>query len=292
VLWPLLKAVKPTAEKHTLDVLPKVWPAAREFFRDAAQRPRGLVEGSLRLDLGDAAAATRPPSETLTHVRRSERAAIEMARIRATISADPQQQELVEKLLSAACQAMVTATENHAAEWLGPDGKLCAAKITPELRARYDVLPTTSTSVERLHAFGRGCDEQAGLQRTDTRAGVCLGRYNGQVEWLRSKTTAELRKLLNVSRPAARALLRTPIKAQRVEAGRVKRAEREAKLSSKRAKRDAKAAELRRITALTPFTKYSELRGRSNGELSDQLKYHKLVRKQTGFTVTQSNFTA
>ena len=87
-------------------------------------------------------------------------------------------------------------------------------------------------------------------------------------------------------------LLRTTIKAQRIEAGHAKRAERDAKLSSKRAKRDARAAELRRIEALTPFTKYSELKGRSNTELSDQLKYHKLIRKKTGFTVTQANFTS
>jgi hypothetical protein len=287
VLWPLLRAVKPSADKHTLDVLPKVWPAACDFFRDAAARPRGLMDGDLKLDLGDAAGAARAP-ETAAHARRSQRAAIDMARIRATIAADPQQRELVEKLLSAACEAMVGATENHASEWL-PGGKLAADKITPELRAKYDALPTTSTSVERLHAFGRGCDEQAGLQRADTRAGLCLGRYNGQAAWLHTKTTAELRKLLNVSRQAARALLRKTMKAQLVEAGRAKRAEREAKLSSKRAKREARAKELRRVEALVAATKYSELVSLSNADLSDQLKYHKVVRKQTGFTVTQKD---
>ena len=299
VLWPLLKAVKPSAEQHTLDVLPQVWPAACGFFRDAAARPRGLIEGSLELDLGTATPAQATPA-TAAQARRSQRAAIDMARIRATIAADPQQGELVEKLLAAACEAMAKATANHAAEWLPAgleatdgsitvDGKLCAARITPELRARYDALPTTSTSVERLHAFGRGCDEQAGLQRADTRAGICLGRYNGQAEWLRSKSTEELRMLLNVSRQAARALLRKTIKAQRVEAGRAKRVERDAKLSSKRAKREARAAELKRIEALRPATKYSELVSMANADLADQLKYHKVVRKQTGFTVTQKD---
>ena len=89
VLWPLLKAVKPTADKHTLDVLPKVWPAAIEFFRDAAARPRGLLDGSLKLDLRDAVdtpAAAEP--QTAAKARRSQRAAIDMARIRATIEAD------------------------------------------------------------------------------------------------------------------------------------------------------------------------------------------------------------
>ena len=83
------------------------------------------------------------------------------------------------------------------------------------------------------------------MQRADTRAGLCLARYNGQAAWLRSKTTAQLQQVLNVSRKAARALLRTTIKKERIEAGRAKRAERDAKLSSKRARREAKAAEQR-----------------------------------------------
>ena len=184
---------------------------------------------------------------------------------------------------------MAKATANHAAEWLPAglemtngsttvEGKLCAARITPELRAKYDALPTTSTSVERLHAFGRGCDAQAGMQRADTRAGLCLGRYNGQAAWLNAKSTDELRQRLNISRRVARALLKTTIKTQRIEAGRAKRTERESKLSSKRARREVKATEQRRIEALKPFTKYSELQGTSNAELSDQLKYHKVVR--------------
>ncbi len=52
VLWPLLRAVKPSADKHVLDVLPDVWPKAVEFFLDVAQRPAGVLEGSLTLDVG------------------------------------------------------------------------------------------------------------------------------------------------------------------------------------------------------------------------------------------------
>ena len=65
----------------------------------------------------------------------------------------------------------------------------------------------------------------------------------------------------------------------RVEAGRAKRADRDAKLSAKRSKR-AKAAEERlRIEALTVATKYSEVAAlATNAELSDLLKYHKLMR--------------
>ena len=289
VLWPLLKAIKPKADKHTFDVLPMVWTKAREFFTHAASRPRGLIEGSLRLDLGDDVCPPDAAPRTDAQRRRSQRAAIDMTRIREKNQGDQQQLDIVEKLLAAACTAMIRATENHDREWLGPDGKLCAEKITPELRAIYDALPTTSTSVERLHAFGRGCDEQAGMQRADTRAGLCLARYNGQAAWLRAKKTEELETLLNVSRQAATALLRTTIKKERIEAGRAKRAERDAKLSSKRTRREAKAAELQRIRQLTPATKYSDLVSMGNSDLSDQLKYHKVVRKKTGFIVTQKD---
>ena len=58
VLWPLLRAIKPTADKHTLDVLPTVWPKAIAFFKAAAAAPASVVDGSLRLDLGGAAART------------------------------------------------------------------------------------------------------------------------------------------------------------------------------------------------------------------------------------------
>jgi hypothetical protein len=101
---------------------------------------------------------------------------------------------------------MADATENHASEWL-PGGKLAKDKITPELRAKYDALVSTSTSVERLHAIGRGSDDRSGMQRSDTRAGVCLARYNGQAVWLQSKTVEELRKLMAISRHKARLLL-------------------------------------------------------------------------------------
>ena len=95
---------------------------------------------------------------------------------------------------------------------------------------------------------------------------------------------------MNVSRQAATALLRTTIKKERIEAGRAKRAERDAKLSSKRTRREAKAAELQRIRKdVKPATKYSQLVKLGLKDLSDQLKYHKVVRKKTGFIVTQKD---
>ena len=283
VLWPLLKAVKPSAEKHVLDVLPTVWPKTLRFFEDAAANPTGLLDGSLRLELGGAASPAAAAS-TVGLTRRAERARIDMARIRGKAAGDP----LVARLLAAAAAAMATSTKNHASEWL-PGGKLSAEVITPALRARYDALVSTSTSVERLHALGRCADDRGGMQRAESRAGVVLARHNDQAGWLQAKGTDDLQHMLDVCRGAARSMRALTIKAQRIAAGRAKRAERDAKLTSKRAKRLARAAELRRIEGLTVATKFSELVDMQNDALQDQLKYHKLVRKQTGFTVTQKN---
>ena len=94
--------------------------------------------------------------------------------------------------------------------------------------------------------------------------------------------------MLNVSRQAARALLRTTLKAQRVEAGRAKQAEREKKLGSKRERRAAKAAEKERIGKVVLATKYSQLKGMAIPELQDQLRAFKLKGStQIKFTVTQ-----
>ena len=287
VLWPLLRAVKPAADKHVLDVLPQVWPAALAFFRDAAARPRGLVEGDLKIDLGAHAAAA--PAAGPSMQRRGARAALDMQRIRAAAKGD----ELVERLLAAACRKMVEETKNHASEWL-PGGKLCSANLTPDLRARYDALVSTSTCVERLHAIGRDVDERGGMQRSETRGGLVLARANGQAAWLAGKSEAEQARLLAVCRPEACRARKETLKAQRIAAGRAKRAERDTKLTSKRAKRAAAAAELVRIQGLQVATRFSELVQRgsyqvSNSDLQDQLKYHKLVLKKTGFTVTQAN---
>ena len=287
VLWPLLRAVKPAADKHVLDVLPKVWPAALAFFHDAAERPRGLVEGDLKIDLGVHAAAA--PVAGPSQERRSARAAYDMLRIRAAAKGDV----LVERLLAAACRKMVEETENHASEWL-PGGKLCSANHTPELYAKYDALVSTSTSVERLHAIGRDVDDRGGMQRSETRGGLVLARANGQAAWLAGKSEAEQAQFLAVCRPEAFRARKETLKAQRIAAGRGKRAERDAKLTSKRAKRAAAAAELVRIKGLQVATRFSELVQRggfqvSNSDLQDQLKYHKLVLKKTGFTATQAN---
>jgi hypothetical protein len=289
VLWPLLKAIKPAPDKHVLDVLPNVWPKAVEFFRDVEARPAGLLESTLRMDLG--AAAPAAPATTAAQARRSERARIDMERIRARAKGDA----LVERLLKAAAAAMAKATENHASEWLGPDGKLCAAKVAadPSLRAKYDALVAVSTPVERLHALGRNADERGGMQRSEQRAGVVLARFNDQAGWLQKKDATGLERALDICRAEARLARRLTIREQRVAAGRSKRETRDAQLSSKRAKRQARAAEEQRVAALPVATKYSELKAMSNEALADQLKAHKQRRKAAKqpitFTVTQKN---
>ena len=122
--------MKPGADKHVLDVLPQVWPKALEFFCDAAERPAGVIDGTLRLDVGEA-----PLPASASQAKRSERARIDMQRIRGKATGDP----VVEQLLKVAFAAMAKATENHAEEWL-PGGKLCTSNITQALRAKYDAL--------------------------------------------------------------------------------------------------------------------------------------------------------
>ena len=280
VLWPLLRAVKPSAEKHTLDVLPVVWPAALAFFKAAAASPASVVDGSQRLNLGDA-----PTASTASQATRGERARVDMERIRGKAEGDP----LVERLLVAAFDAMAGATENHAAEWL-PGGKLAADKITPALRAKYDALPTTSTSVERLHAVGRRVDESGGMQRYENRAGVSLAMFNDLASWAAKKGSA-LGGAMATARAAERLARRQTQKARLVEAGRAKQEGREAKLSSKKARREKKKQEQARIAGLELATTYSALKAMSVDDLKDQLKGYKLQGK-AGFKLTHDNRAA
>lgn len=297
VFWKMIRAVKPSAEKHVLDVLPRVWPTAHTFFKQAAASPAAIIDGSLYMELGIELPVTRA---TPSQGSRAARHEIDMERIRRKAVGDP----IVEQLLSAAFEAMAKATANHAAEWLPAglvatdgsittEGKLCAAKITPELRAKYDAFCATSTPVERLHAIGRFVDDRGKLQRVDSRAGVQLGIFNGQAAYLADMTAEQLEKTLNVSRPAARRARRVTIKQQLIAAGRAKRAEREAKLSGKRARKLAKAAEKARLEKVTLATTYSQLKVMAIPELQDQLRAFKLQGKsKLKFALSQKDRAA
>ena len=321
VLWKLLRAVKPSADKHVLDVLPEVWPKALDFFERGAADPASVIEGSLSMGLGGEAPAVVTPAQG----RRAERGRLDMIRIRGAAVGDP----LVERLVVAAFKAMAAGTRNHASEYL-PGGKLCSAAVTPELRAKYDALVSTSTCVERVHAVGRDTDQRGKWQRPDTRAGLVCGKVDRTDLYACKLGLEELQLQLNVCRPAARAERKVTLKAMLIEQGRAKRKERDAKVSGKRAKRAAKAAELERLKVASPCrllprshhplarhplapparvtrlalltphhpprlqvlplkTKWSELKRLGNTDLADQLKVWKLVQKQTGFTVTQPN---
>lgn len=295
VLWQLLPAIKPSADKHVLDVLPELWPRALAFVRAASADPSSVVDGSLAMDLGSASAASGATTTPGAVATRTQRSRLDMARIRRKSSGC----EVVQKLLAAAFDAMGKAIANHAAEWLPAgelktdgslteEGKLCAANINPALKARYDALPSTSTSVERLHAIGRSVDQSAGLQRHEGRAGTSLAKFNDQSSWLLTKSSAALQKLFNVTRSEARVARKTSLKQQRIASGRAKRAERDAKLQTKRARREAKKAEQARISTVKLASTYSELMTMAIPELQDQLKAWKL-KGETGFTVTQAD---
>jgi vacuolar-type H+-ATPase subunit E/Vma4 len=105
--------------------------------------------------------------------------------------------------------------------------------------------------------------------------------------WLRSKVSAELERLFNTCRRAARKKLKVTVREQRREAGKIKQEARDIKLVGKRAARDKKKAEAERIFGLARSTRYSLLKQMRNDELADQLKIYKLVLKRTGFSVTQ-----
>lgn len=252
VLWKLLKAVKPASHVHALDWLPQVWTSAVKFFEDASANPAAVVDGSLSLDvssllLDDNALPDAACMRLATpgQMRRSERAHVDLMRIRGKAIGD----KLVERLLGSAFTAMIEGTRNHASEYL-PGGKLCKEAITDELRQKYDALVTTSTCVERVHAVGRDIDQRGKWQRPETRAGIALAQVDRLNEYAVNLPRDELQRQLNVCRPAAREQRKQTLKAFLIEQGRAKRAERDAKLAGTRAKRAAKAVEVERLKAL------------------------------------------
>jgi hypothetical protein len=236
--------------------------------------------------------------ERASQASRAARARVDMERIRRLATGDA----LTEQLLAAAFDAMAKATANHTSEWLPAGelktdgsltatGKLCAAQITPELRARYDALVSTSTCVERLHAIGRFVDDASKHQRIDSRAGVQLCMFNDGGGWLAEKELSEQELRLDAARKAASEARRTTLKALLIAAGRAKREAREAQLGGKRARREKKKAERARLEAVELKLRYSLLKPLQNPELQDQLKVWKLKGK-TGFATTQKDRVA
>ena len=201
-----------------------------------------------------------------------------MARIRARAARDA----VVARLLTAAFDAMAKGAANHAAEWLpaglvatdgstSSTGKLCAQNITPELRARYDALLSTSTPVERLHAVGRVSDDRHKRQRVESRSGDALARFNNQGGWLAgeidSRGLEAVEAMLGAARAKAARARRVTLKQALVSAGRAKRAARDAKLGGKRAGKAKRAAERARIAQVALVQRYSALKTLNNEAL-------------------------
>lgn len=273
-LWVLLRCIG--SDDHILDVLPKMWTHALEFFEKAATAPQLVIEGSLALIIEGVREAKETP--------RARRAAIDLQRIRRLSTGD----RLVERMVGAAFSAMAASTRNHASEFL-PGGVCSSDKITPELRARLNGCPLTSTSAERMFALGRAHDKRAGASRDDTRAGVVLGGMDNTAEFMRAREhgEAEWRKL----RKLARIGMKETMSRKWLEVGLAERAARDSKLALLRAKRQSKAAEKARLEAVPLATRYSHLLSMSNEALKDQLKKYKVMGK-VGFTTTQPNRTA
>lgn len=273
-LWVLLSAIG--TDEHILDVLPKMWPAALDFFERGAASPSQVVDGSLRLTIEEA----RDPKDT----PRARRAAIDMQRIRRLAAGDA----LVERMVAAALTAMAKETRNHASEFL-PGGICAADKVTADLRKRLNGCPMTSTGAERMFAIARAHDARAGASRDDTKAGVVLGGMDDTSGFMRERENgeAEWRAL----RKKARKEIKVKMAQKWLEVGLAERKVRDTKLSSLRAKRAAKAAEKVRLEAVELARLFSQLVNKNNDELKDQLKKFKALGK-TGFTVSQANRTA
>ena len=286
-LWPMLRAIEPGADVHILDVCPVLWPRTCKWLEEAAADPQSAIDGTLSLRSSLEAANLRTTARrapTAASKRRSERAQLDLQRIRAAIAADAEQKSLVHEMLTAAFTAMAAGVRNHASEFM-PGGPCCTANITPELRTRLDGMPLTSVSAETMFARVKRRAERGGVARHDTRMGGVLCERDETVGWARSK--ANTQGLVDLARRQFhKGSGKRKMADERELKGEEKAPEREGKLQKKRAGRVKKATQLERLKALTAVSQYKALKGLGNDELSDQLKYFKLVEKKSGFKTT------
>ena len=286
-LWPMLRAIEPGDDAHILDVCPELWPRVLEWLEEAAASPTTAIDGTLCLRTRLSAGGLRvTPHEQLSDKarRRSERAALDLQRIRAAIAADSELRDLVHEMLVAAFTAMAKGVRNHAAEFVG-DGRFVKAKITPELRAAMDGVPTTSVMAETMFARVKRRADRGGISRHDTRMGAVLAERDGTVNWLRNQREGERLWRLARRRWRKGSGSRTMAEERRLK-GEAKAPARDAKLQKKRCGRAKKAGELERLKGVELVSSYAALKGMGNDALSDQLKIYKLIHKLTGFTTT------
>jgi hypothetical protein len=276
-MWPSLIAAKAGPEKHILDVGPAMWSESLRWLREAAADPAAVIDGSMRLDaLFDAAGQRTVPRDSEGTATRGARAAVDMDRIRQTVEGDQAQHKLVCEMLTVGFTAMAAAVEVHASEFIG-DGVFSAAKDTPELRAKLNGVPPTSTPCESLFASVKSRTLQQGVARHDTRVGGVVAKRDRTVAWAWGLEPEMRTAFLKSSRKRARMERLVTMKQQRLLHGEAKEPQRALKLAKKKSGRDKKAAELARLTAVVRATKFSELKEMSNSDLADQLKLIKLV---------------
>lgn len=207
-----------------------------------------------------------------------------MKRIVDAVAACDEVRALVHQMLSAAFRGMAKSVRNHAAEFLG-DGRLSKGNITPRLRAEMDGVPITSVWAETIFARIKRRADRGGISRHDSRIGAVLCERDGTVAWLRDKLEGERVWRLARRRWRKGTGSRT-MQQERTLKGEAKAPEREAKLEGKRGGQARKAAELERIKHIQLADKYSMLKPMLNEELSDQLKYYKLVEHLKGFNTS------
>ena len=287
-LWPMLRAIEPGDDVHILDVCPVLWPRTVAWLEEAADNPQSAIDGTLSLRASFEAAKLRvTPRRTpgATVRKRSERAQLDLQRIRAAVDADAELKAEVHSMLADAFTAMADSVRNHAAEFM-PGGSCCSANITPQLRERLDGVPLTSVSAETMFARVKRRAERGGIARHDTRMGAVVCERDRTVAWARGKgSTAD--GLLQLARKRWRKGSGAQTMAgERQLKGAAKAPEREAKLAKKRAGRVKKVTQLERLKGLVVVDKYKALKALDNEDLSDQLKYHKLVEKKSGFKTT------
>jgi hypothetical protein len=288
-LWPMLRAIEPGPEAHILDVCPVLWPRTHAWLEEAADNPQSVIDGTISLRSNLEAAGlrvTRAAVETPTQKRRSERAQLDLLRIRAAIDADAEVKAEVHAMLSDAFSAMAAAVCNHASEFM-PGGCCCTANITPELRARLSGMPITSVSAETMFARVKRRAERGGIARHDTRMGAVECSRDKTVVWARDK--ANTQGLLNLAGKRWRnGSGKCTMADERALKGEAKAPERTEKLAKKRRSRTKKVEELERLKGVQLVATYSALKDMGNERLADQLKIYKLLEKQKGFKTTGS----
>ena len=284
-----MRAIEPGDDAHILDVCPELWPRVLEWLDEAAASPETVLDGShclrTRLQAGGLRVTPREPPTPKARSRR-DRGAIDLERIRAALAADSEVRALVLEMLTAACTAMAAGVRNHAAEFVG-DGRFTKDNIPPQLRADMAGTPITSVMAETMFARVKRRADRGGVSRHDTRMGAVLCERDGTVAWLRNQKEGE--RLWRLARRRWRKGSGAHTMQQERECkGEAKALEREAKLEKVRCGRAKKAAEAERVKGVQVLDKYSALKGLHNDELSDQLKYYKIVEGKKGFRTTGS----